>query len=105
MQTFLQTRGVRRPKLAVLPYRHDPQYRWVVDLRAFKKGRRFFRGRKEAEAFAQTQKDALARHGREALGLGRRELAEIMTAKNRLAAVGATITEAADFFLKQFKKP
>jgi hypothetical protein len=104
MNPFLGNGGVRRPRLQVLPYRHDKNFKYVVDLRAFGKGRRFFREKAEAEAFAQTQKDALARHGKEALGLSRRELSEIIQAKQRLAAAGATITDAVKFFLAQFKR-
>jgi hypothetical protein len=102
MHLFLQSRGVRRPKLAVLPYRHDKNFKFVIDLRAFGKGRRFFRTKEEAEAFAGQQRATLDRHGREALGLSKRELSEIITAKKRLAKHGATIAEAAEFYLQHY---
>jgi hypothetical protein len=92
--------GVRRPQLKAMPYHHDPQYKWVIDLRAYGKGRRFFRTKPEAEAFASQQRAMLDRHGMEAIGLSRRELSEIMEAKKRLALHGHTIAEAAKFFLE-----
>ena len=93
---------MRRPKLRAMPYRHDPQYKWVIDLRAYGKGRRFFRTKPEAETFAASQRATLDRHGQEALGLSKRELSEIITAKKRLAAHGATIAEAAEFFIQHY---
>ena len=41
---------VKKLKLAVLPYHHHPKYKFVLDLRAFGKGRKFFKSKAEAEA-------------------------------------------------------
>jgi hypothetical protein len=90
---------VRRPQLKVLPYNWDPNFHWVVDLRGFGKGRRFFRTKADAEAFAEQQRSMLSKHGREVLDLSKKELAEIVECKNRLAAHGKTIRDATDFFL------
>src|SRR5262249_50030129 len=35
--------GVKKPKLAVLPYKHHPKYKFVLDLRGFGRGRKFFK--------------------------------------------------------------
>jgi integrase len=88
-----------KPTLRVRPYHHDPKFRFVLDLRAFKKGRRFFKTRNEAEAEALRQRTLLEIHSREAVGLDRREMTEIITAKKKLSEYGKTITDAADFFL------
>jgi thymidylate kinase len=105
MPLFLQTRGVRRPKLKALPYRHDPNYRFVVDLRALEKGRRFFRTREEAEIFARQQKAMLAKHGQDFLGLSKREMSEIIQARQKLAEHRAAIAKATEFFIQRYRKP
>ena len=55
---------MKKPKLAVLPYRHDLKYKFVLDLRAFGRGRKFFKTRAEGEAECRRQLTALERHGR-----------------------------------------
>jgi len=88
---------MKKPKLAVLPYRHHPKYKFVLDLRPFGRGRNFFKTRAEAEAERLRQVTTLERHGREAIGLSQRELSDFMTARKKLAEYGETINEAVKF--------
>jgi integrase len=83
-----------KPTLRVLPYRHHPKYKFVVDLRAFKKGRKFFKTRTEAEAEALRQRTLLERHSRALIGLSQGEMSEIIAAKQKLAEYGETISDA-----------
>jgi integrase len=83
-----------KPTLKVLPYRHHPKFKFVVDLRAFKKGRKFFKTRAEAEAEALRQRTLLERHSRALIGLSQREMSAIIEAKQKLAEYGETITDA-----------
>jgi len=85
---------MKKPKLAVLPYRHHSKYKFVVDLRAFGRGRKFFKTGAEAKAELARQRSLLERHSREAIGLSQREMSDFITAKSKLAAHGETINEA-----------
>jgi integrase len=95
---------VKKPKLEVLPYKHHPKYKFVLDLRAFGRGRKFFRTRVEAEAERMRQKTALERHGREAIGLPKHELSDFIRTRERLAVHEKTITHAADFYLDYLER-
>lgn len=86
-----------KPSLKVLPYRHHPKYKFVLDLRAFKKGRKFFKTRTEAEAEALRQRTLLEGHSRALIGLSQREASEIIAAKQKLAEYGETISDAVEF--------
>jgi integrase len=86
-----------KPSLKVLPYRHHPKYKFVLDLRAFKKGRKFFKTRTEADAEAMRQRTLLERHSRAAIGLSQREMSDFITAREKLAEYGETISEAVQF--------
>jgi len=88
---------MKKPKLAVLPYRHHRKYKFVLDLRAFGKGRKFFKTRAEAEAERLRQISLQERHSREAIGLSQREMSDFITAKNKLAEYSETINEAVKF--------
>jgi integrase len=88
-----------KPKIAARPYRHSTTYKFVLDLRAFGKGRKFFKTRTEAEAEALRQRTLLERHSRTAVGLSQRELSELIHARDRLAGYGKTVKEAADFLV------
>jgi integrase len=91
-----------KPTLKVLPYRHHPKFKFVLDLRAFKKGRKFFKTRTEAEALRQ--RTLLERHSREAVGLSQREMSEIIHAKSALAKHGETISDAVKFRLDYLER-
>src|SRR5437762_2249252 len=88
---------MKKPKLAVRPYRHHKTHRFLLDLRAYGKGRRFFRYRAEAEAECTRQKTLLEQHSREAVGLSQREMSDFITARKALAEYGETINDAVKF--------
>ena len=88
---------MKKAKLAVLPYRHHSKYKFVLDLRAFDKGRKFFKTRAEADAEAMRQRTLLERHSREAIGLSPREMSDFITAKSKLADYSETIADAVKF--------
>ena len=93
-----------KPTLKVLPYRHHPKYKFVLDLRAFKKGRKFFKTRTEAEAEALRQRTLLERHSRIAVGLSQRELSDLIHARDKLAGYGKKITDAVDFLVDHLER-
>ncbi len=95
---------MKKPKLAVQPYRHHPKYRFVLDLRAFGKGRKFFKTRSDADAEARRQKTLLEVHSREAIGLSQRELSDFITGRKKLAEYGDTISEAVKFRVDYFER-
>ena len=95
---------MKKPKLAVLPYKHHAKYKFVLDLRAFGRGRKFFKTRAEAEAERQRQKTTLERHSREAVGMEPREMSEIISARAKLSEYGKTIREAADFLVDHLER-
>jgi integrase len=93
-----------KPTLKVRPYRHDPKYKFVVDLRAFGRGRKFFKTRAEAEAEALRQRTLLERHSRIAVGLSQRELSDLIHARDKLAGYGKKITDAVDFLVDHLER-
>jgi integrase len=95
---------MKKAGLAVLPYRHHLKYKFVVDLRAFGKRRKFFKSRAEADAEAKRQRTLLEIHSREAVGLQAGEMSEIISARNKLAEFGKTIREATDFFVDHLQR-
>jgi integrase len=95
---------MKKPKLAVLPYRHHPKYKFVLDFRAFGRGRQFFKTRAEAEAERRRQKTAVERHGREAVGLPQHELSDFIRARKTLAEYGKTITDATAFYVDHLER-
>src|SRR5215510_5416000 len=96
--------GMRKPSLAVLPYRHRPKYKFVLDLRAFGRGRKFFKTRVEADAERMRQKTALERHGREAIGLPQHELSDFIRARKTLAEYGKTINDTAAYYVDHLER-
>ena len=95
---------MRRPTLAVLPYRHSNTHRYYLDLRPFNRGRKFFKTKAEAEAERLRQITTLERHGREAIGLPAGELSAIVQARKKLAGHGKTIEDAATFYLDYLER-
>jgi hypothetical protein len=89
--------GMRKPTIIVRPYPHSLKYKFILDLRAFGKGRKFFTTRTEADAECMRQKTLLERHSRDAIGLSRREMSEIIHARKTLAEYGETISDAVKF--------
>lgn len=90
---------MKKPKLEVRPYKHRPKHKFVLDLRAFGRGRKFFKTRADADAECLRQKTLLERHSREAIGLSQREMSNFITAKNKLAKYGKTISGAVTFIV------
>jgi integrase len=88
---------MRKPRILVRPYRHSKKHKFIVDLRAFGKGRMFFKTRVEANAEVMRQKTLLERHSRDAIGLSQREMSDFIHARNTLAEYGETIDEAVKF--------
>jgi integrase len=95
---------MKKPQLAVLPYRHHLKYKFVLDLRAFGRGRKFFKTRAEADAERRRQLTTLERHGREAIGLPQHELSDFIKARKTLAEYGKTITDATEFYVDYFER-
>jgi integrase len=88
---------MKKPVLAVRPYRHSKSHKWILNLRPWGKGRLFFKTRAEAEAECLRQKTLLERQSREAIGLPQRELSDFITARNKLAEYGESINDAVAF--------
>jgi len=91
--------GMKKPLLKVRPYRHSKTHKFIVDLRAYSKGRMFFKTRAEADAECLRQKTLLERHSREAVGLSQREMSDFITARNKLAEYDSTINDAIRFYV------
>jgi len=95
---------MKKPKLAVLPYRHHLKYKFVLDLRPFGRGRKFFTSHSEADAERRRQLTTLERHGREAVGLPQHELSDFIRARKTLAGYGKTINDAVGFFVDHLER-
>ena len=95
---------MKKPKLAVLPYRHHLKYKFVLDLRPFGRGRKFFKTRAEGDAERKRQLTTLERHGREAVGLPQHELSDFIRARKTLADYGKTINDAVGFFVDHLER-
>ena len=95
---------MRRPSFKVRPYRHSKTHKFALDLRAFGKGRKFFKTRAEAEAEAMRQRTLLERHSREAVGLSQRDMSEVIVARSKLAEYGKTLTDALTFFVDHLER-
>jgi hypothetical protein len=95
---------MKKPVLKVRKYRHSATHPFLLDLRAFGKGRKFFRFRAEAEAERLRELTSLERYGREAVGLPQREMSDFITAKRKLAEYGQTINDAVKFFVDHLER-
>jgi integrase len=95
---------MKKPTIVVRPYRHSLKYKFVLDLRAYGKGRLFFKTKAEADAECLRQKTTLVRHGREALALPAHEVSTIIEAKKRLASYGKNIPDAVDFLIHHLEQ-
>jgi len=95
---------MKRPTLAVRPYRHSKTHRYYLDLRPFGQGRKFFKTRSEADTERLRQITLRERGGREAVGLPLNELSDIVEARRKLAAHGKTINHATAFYLDHLER-
>jgi integrase len=95
---------MKKPTIVVRPYRHSTKHKFILDLRAFKKGRKFFKTRADAEAEAMRQRTLLEQHSREAVGMSQREMSEIIHARRALAEFGETIADAVRFRIDHLER-
>jgi integrase len=95
---------MKKPVLKVRPYKHSKQHKFILDLRAYGKGRMFFKHRADADAECLRQKTLLERHSREAVGLSQRALSELIAARDQLAKFGKTIGDATKFYLDYLER-
>jgi integrase len=95
---------MKKPKLIVRPYRHSKTLRFIIDLRAYGKGRIFFKTRAEADAECLRQKTLLERHSREAVGLSQRAMSEVIAARDKLAEYGKTLSDAVGFYVDHLER-
>jgi integrase len=96
--------GMKKPKLIVRPYRHSKTHKFILDLRAYGKGRIFFKTRAEADAECLRQKTLLERHSREAIGLSQRAMSEVIAARAKLAEYGKTLSDAVEFYVDHLER-
>src|SRR5438552_1330878 len=90
---------MKKPVLAVRPYRHSNTHKYILDLRAFGKGRLFFKTRAEADAARLRQQTLLERHSRDAIGLSQLDMSDFVTAREKLAGYGKNINDAVAFLV------
>jgi integrase len=95
---------MKKPILAVRPYRHSKSHKWILDLRPWGKRRLFFKTRAEADAECLRQKTLLERHSREAVGLSQREMSDFITARDKLEKFGETINDAVEFRIDHLER-
>jgi integrase len=88
---------MKKPVLVVRPYNHSDTHKFILDLRAYGKGRLFFKTRAQADAERLRQQTLLERHSRDAIGLSQREMSDFITAKSKLADYSEMITDAVKF--------
>jgi integrase len=88
---------MKKPVLKVKPYKHSKAHKFILDLRAYDKGRMFFKHRADAEAECLRQKTLLEKHSRDAIGLSRRDMSDFIEAKRKLAVYNETINNAVKF--------
>jgi integrase len=95
---------MKKPRLIVRPYRHSRTHKFILDLRAYGKGRVFFKTRTEADAECLRQKTLLERHSREAVGLSQRAMSEVIAGRDKLAKYGKTLSDAVDFYVDHLER-
>src|SRR5215471_554020 len=95
---------MKKPVLKVKPYRHSKTHKFILDLRAYDKGRLFFKTKAEADAECLRQRTLLERHSREAVGLSQRAMSEVIAARDKLAEYGKTLSEAVEFYVDHLER-
>src|SRR6266550_4404102 len=96
--------GMKKPVLAVRPYRHSKSHKWILDLRPWGKRRLFFKTRAGGDAECLRQRTLLERHSREAVGLSQREMSDFITARDKLDKFGETINDAVEFRIDHLER-
>jgi len=95
---------MKKPVLVVRPYNHSDTHKFILDLRAYGKGRLFFKTRAQADAERLRQQTLLERHGRDAIGLSQREMSDFVTAKSKLAEYDKSISNAVEYFVDHLER-
>jgi integrase len=95
---------MKKPVLAVRPYNHSDTHKFILDLRAYGKGRMFFKTRAQADAERLRQQTLLERHSRDAIGLSQREMSDFVTAKSKLAEYDKNISDAVEYFVDHLER-
>jgi integrase len=95
---------MKKPVLAVRPYNHSDTHKFIIDLRAYGKGRMFFKTRAQADAERLRQQTLLERHSRAAIGLSQREMSDFVTAKSKLAEYDKNISDAVEYFVDHLER-
>jgi len=95
---------MKKPVLVVRPYRHSQKHKFILDLRAYGKGRIFFKTRADADAECLRQKTLLERHSREAVGLSQRVMSSFIAARDKLAEYGKTLDDAVEFYVDHLER-
>ena len=95
---------MKKPVLIVRSYRHSQKYKFILDLRAYGKGRIFFKTRADADAECLRQKTLLERHSREAVGLSQRVMSSFIAAADKLAEYGKTLDDAVEFYVDHLER-
>lgn len=98
------TFDMKKPVLNVRKYHHSATHKFLLDLRAFGKGRKFYRTRAEADAERLRQQTLLERHSRDAIGLSQREMSDFITVRDKLAEYGKNINDAGAFFVDHLER-
>ena len=88
---------MRNPTIKIGKYNHG-EYKFVVDLRAFGSGRKFFRSMYEAKEALRHYRARYAGHGQESLRVPDMEMREILNIRRILARGGKTIGDVARFY-------
>lgn len=103
MNTETRTKGSRRqtwPRIRKTLH-NNGTLAWLVDARIAGKGERYFLKTKiEADTKAEQLRTARKNNGSSALAMPDKLRVEAMECGQRLAEVGATLTEAADYFIR-----
>lgn len=73
--------------------------RWLLDLRSFGGGRRYFKKKPDAEDLYLRKLEEIKDYGRSAESLSHRDRIEFLSIRDELAQVGATMQDAKAFFL------
>ena len=95
---------MKRPQIKARQYPHSKTHPWQVDLRAFGKGRKFFRFKSEAEDEARKQNRLVENRNWQVIGMERQEMNEIIAAKQELAKYDKTISDAAAFLIDNLSR-
>jgi len=104
MLTVWNDLGMKKPVLVVRPYNHSDTHKFILDLRAYGKGRLFFKTRAQADAERLRQQTLLERHSRDAMGLTQREMSDFITAKGKLAEYDKSISDAVEYFVDHLER-